>query len=213
MKKYFIPLFVLIFLISFSNEIQAQKKRIMLFDEYSDGTVFMKKRAKTSAKLNYDAANKNMMYLQNKEEMILTNNDQVDTIYISGRKFIPLGTRYLEFVQLKNTPLFIDWSITRKYRGNRGAYGQITQNKVETINTAHWTNDEYKKQSAEVVDLENSNKYQFYHNDALINCKNEKDLFKHFPDKKEALRAYIKEEKLNFRKVPDVIRMIEFCLQ
>ena len=213
MKKNIILLFSTIIFLSFAGRTHAQKKRMMLFDKYSDAKVLMKNSATTSAKLNYDTANKNMMYLQGNQEMILTNNNQVDTIYISNRKFIPLHTIYLEVIELKNEPIFIDWLIKNKYRGNRGAYGQITQNKVETINTALWTNDAYKVQSAEVFELENANQYWFYLNDNVVKCKNEKDLLKLFPQKKEKIKAFIKEQKVNFKRVPEALKLIDFCLQ
>lgn len=197
----------------FAPQLHAQKKRMMLFEEYLNGTVLMKNRAKTSVKLNYDTANKKMMYLQDGNEMILLNNNQVDTIYISDKKFIPLPAMYLEVVQTPKGEIFIDWTLKNKYRGNRGAYGQITQNKVETINTAHWTNEEYKIQSAEVFELENANQYWFYVNDKFAKCKTEKDLFKLFPKEKEEISTLINNEKLNFKNPVDAIKIITFCLQ
>lgn len=185
----------------------------MLFDEYLNGIVLMKNKAKTSAKLNYDTANKKMMYLQDNDEMILLNYNQVDTVYIADKRFIPLHTMYLEVVHTKNNEIFIDWVLKDRYRGNRGAYGQITQNKVETINTAHWTNNEYKIQTAEVLERENSNAYWIYMDDKPVRCRNEKDLLKCFPNKKEEIKAFVKNEKLNFKNPADAIRIIDFCLQ
>lgn len=209
-KTIFLFAFMTLFL---ATQLQAQKKRMMLFDEYLNGTVLMKNRAKTSAKLNYDTANKKMMYLQDDDEMILLNYNQVDTVYIADKKFIPLHTIYLEVVDTKNGEIFIDWLLKDKYRGNRGAYGQITQNKVETINTAHWTNNEYKIQTAEVVERENANVYWIYINDKPVKCRNEKDLLKYFPNKKEEMKAFAKKEKLNFKNSTDAIKIIDFCLQ
>ncbi len=211
MKKISLIYFLITLL--FTIQVQAQKKRMMLLDEYYEGIVLMKNKAKTSAKLNYDTANKKMMYMQDGNEMILLNNDQVDTVFISDRKFIPLHTVYLEVIQVNNESIFIDWFIKNKYRGNRGAYGQITQNKVETINTTHWTNSEYKIQNAEVFDRENANVYWFYINDQPVKCRNEKDLLKLFPNKNNEIKAFIKEQKINFKQVPNALQLIYFCLK
>ncbi len=173
----------------------------------------MKNKAKTLAKLNYDTANKKMMYLQDNDEMILLNYNQVDTVYIADKKFIPLPAMYLEVVQTPKGEIFIDWTLKNKYRGNRGAYGQITQNKVETINTAHWTNNEYKIQTAEVFERENANVYWIYIDDKPVRCRNEKDLLKYFPNRKEEIKVFVKNEKLNFKNPADAIKIIGFCLQ
>ncbi|SEA23424.1 hypothetical protein SAMN05216365_12016 [Porphyromonadaceae bacterium NLAE-zl-C104] len=212
MKKYLILFISVLAFLSFSSPVQAQKKRMMLFNQYSNGTILMKNGTKISVGLNYDTANKKMMYLQNDEEMILLNDNQVDTVYVSGKKFIWLDNIYLEAIELQEGSVFIDWSLKNVYQGNKGAYGQITQNKVETINTAHWTNDEYKIQTAEVIAQKNANKYWFFKNGKLIKWKDEKSLLKHFPDHKDEIKTFIKEKKIDFKTVNDVLILLDYCL-
>jgi hypothetical protein len=52
------------------------------------------------------------MYQQNGQEMILLNNNEVDTIYISIEKFIPYNKVYVEFVETKNNNIIlINWNL------------------------------------------------------------------------------------------------------
>lgn len=212
MKKNIIFLLLGLAIMS-GYKLNAQSKRILLLDEYTDGIVLMKNKSKISSKLNYDTANKKMMYMQNNQEMILVNPNQVDTVYIEDRKFIPVQLFFLEVIDAKNGTVLINWSLKQKYKGNKGAYGQITQNKVETINTSHWTNDEYKEQSTSVWERENSNEYWFNINDKAIKCKSTKDIIKQFPNHKEDINSFIKENKINFKNASDAIKLVDYCLK
>ena len=89
----------------------AQKKRQMLFEDYSKGVVLMKNNSKTPAELNYDAGNQKMMFKNGSEEMLLTNIAQVDTVYIGNAKFIPTGSRenFYEILQIPNGTIGINW--------------------------------------------------------------------------------------------------------
>ncbi len=212
MKKYLILFISVLSFLLLGSPVQAQKKRMMLFDQYGNGTILMKNGTKISVGLNYDTANKKMMYLQNDEEMILLNDNQVDTVYVSDKKFIWFNNIYLEAIELKEGDVFIDWSLKNAYQGNKGAYGQITQNKVETINTTYWTNDEYKIQKSEVIAQKNANEYWFFKNGKLVKCKDEKSLLKHFPDHKNEIKTFIKEKKIDFTAANDVLILLDYCL-
>lgn len=212
MTKSIVFLLFWISLVNF-NHIQAQSKRIMLFEEYGDGKVILKNKQEVVTKLNYDTANKKMMYLKDGVPMILMNDEQVDSVYIDNRRFISLHGLYLEVVAIDTKEVFIDWSIKERYKGNRGAYGQVTQNKVESINTAYWTNSEYKKQLVEVRELENSNNYWFFINDKPIKCKSIKDLIKVFPDRKNDILAFVNEKGIDFKNASDAVELIGYCLE
>ena len=190
----------------------AQKKRIFLFEEYTNGSVLLKNGSKVSVLLNYDASNRKMMFKQDNMELILVNGDQIDTVYIDNRKFVPIGDSFREVVSLENGLVFIDWSLKNAYRGYKGAYGQLSQAKVEVINTAELTHDLYENQYAEVYELKNANAYEFYHKGRFVRCKKMKDVLKVFPGQKDSIQLYIKKERINFSNVADALKLIDYCL-
>jgi len=210
--KLFGILSYIIFFLLFSLSVDAQKKRIMLFDDYNNGVVFMKNKQRVNSKLNYDTANKKIMYLQNGEEMILLNNAQIDSVKILDRIFIQLVGLYLEKIAVENGEIFIDWSNKNIYKGKKGAYGQVSQAKVETINTSHWTNNEYKNESVDVYETRNNNTYWFFENNIPVKCGGVKDLIKIFPQKSNDILDYVKINKIDFYKTSDAIKLIDFCL-
>lgn len=190
----------------------SQKTRIMLFEEYTPGTVLLLNKTKINVPLNYDTANRAMMFTHAKDEMILTNNEQVDTIYIGNHKFIYSKQNFLEYVILKNGNVYINWLLKNVSRGYKGIYGQTTQTKVESINTSYWQRGEYKNQYTEVVERVNENEYLFLLNGKMVSCKNKKSILNLFKDKKEAINTYINEQKLDCNKVADMLTLIDYCL-
>ena len=129
---------------------KCTEKAHFSFRRIYEGNSTHEKRIKNFALLNYDASSHEMLFKQNGTELILVNEDQIDTVYIGNRTFVPTGNRFSEVISLENGVVFIDWLLKNAYRGYKGAYGQISQAKVEVINTAELTNDLYENQSAEV---------------------------------------------------------------
>ncbi|WP_455672105.1 hypothetical protein [Phocaeicola sp.] len=208
-----IRIFLLLFIAALSfQDALAQKKRLMLFDNYTKGTVLMKNRARVNAELNFDATNNNMMFKQGSEEMILTNVNQIDTVYIGNRKFIPIKNIYLESVSTKHGDIYIHWNMKNAYKGKKGAMGMTTQAKVETINTAEYQYGVYENQYVDVYQLSNENEYYLFKKGKPAIVKNEKTLLKSFPENKDAIKGYIKEQKVSFSKVDDIIKLLEYCL-
>lgn len=192
----------------------AQKAALYLFPEFIKGRVMMKNGAQTTAWLNYDAANGRMMFKQGNDIMILTNSEAVDTIYMNNRKFCPIKDYcFLECIPCKHGMIYVNWSLQNKYKGEKGAYGQISHAaNVEMINTSYWTNSGYKQESLDVYKLDNDNEYWLKLNGEFVKCKNKKSLLKLFPHHKEQIEQYIEEQKIDFSKADHMINLLNFCL-
>jgi len=173
----------------------------------------MKNKARLSTTFNYDASNQEMLFQQGDNRFIVTNGHEIDTIYISGRKFIPYKNRFLEIRKEEKGEIIIDWKIKEVYLGKKGAYGQITQANVDVINTNYFQNNVYENQSADVHKIVYQNEYAFTYNTKKIRFKNQKQLINALPAHKESLNEFLKTEKIDFQNIPDIIRLINYCMQ
>lgn len=174
----------------------------------------MKNGAKTTALLNYDAANRRMMFKQGDDLMILTNAESVDTIYLDNRKFFPIKNHlFLECVPCVNGTVYINWSLRNKFQGQKGAYGQVSHAaNIETINTNYWTNNGYNKESLDIYKIANDNEYWLNLDGNFVHCKNKKTLLKLFPDRKQEIEKYIKERNIDFSKAEQMIDLLDYCM-
>lgn len=194
--------------------LNAQKPSLFLFPDFIQGTVMMKNRAKTTALLNYDAANRCMMFKQGNDLLILTNAASVDTIYIENRRFFPVKNHFfLECVPCTHGTVYVNWSLRSKYQGEKGVYGQVSHAiNVKNINTSYWTNNSYEKESLDVYEQENDNEYWLKLNGKFVNCKNKKTLMKLFPDHQAEIDEYIKSKKVDFSKTIHVISLLDYSM-
>lgn len=214
--KRFICLLSFLCLTIFFAKAQSQQ-RIYLFDKYTNGIVLLKNKARVSTALNYDASNKNMMYKDNGEEMILNEAQGIDTVYIGTYKFIPNGQHgFLEMTPLKNGTVFVNWKLKKQLVGKKGAYGQVIQGSVEVLNVnAIKQQAGVSKREDNVVDVYtqlNDNEYWLLRNGKFVKCNNEKSLLKLFPGIEDLIKTFIKEQKLDFRNTQQAIAIMDYCL-
>lgn len=196
------------------GSVNAQKKRQMLFENYGKGIVLMKNKSKTPAELNYDGGNQVMMFKNGEEEMILTNIPQVDTVYISGSKFIPTGSKesFYELIQIPNGLIGINWLLKNASQGYKNAFGVTQQAKVETLNTSQLNNGIYENQYTEVYKLANQNEYCIIREGKPLKFKNKKTLLKLFPNKQTQIEEFVKLQKTDMNNPKDVIALVNYCL-
>lgn len=208
--------FICLIWVAITATAQTQK-RIYLFEKYTNGVVLLKNKARVSTSLNYDAANRNMMYIDNGNEMILNEAQGVDTVYIGNYKFIPNGQHgFLEKMPVSNGDIFINWALKKQMIGKKGAYGQVIQGNVEVMDLnmikgqAGVTNRE--ENVTNVYTQQNENEYWLLRAGKFVKCNNEKSLLKLFPGKEEQIKAYIKEQKLDFRNTQQALDIVDYCL-
>lgn len=192
----------------------AQKKRQMLFENYSKGVVLMKNNSRTPAELNYDGGNQAMMFKNGTEEMLLTNISQIDTVYIGNSKFIPAGTKesFYEIIQIPNGTIGINWLLKNASQGYKNAFGVTQQAKVESLNTNQLNYGVYENQYTEVYKLANRNEYCIFRDGKPLKFKNKKTLLKLFPNKETQIDDFMKKQKTDMNAPKDVITLVNFCL-
>lgn len=196
----------------YSLGICGQNKRVLIFENYEKGTVLFKNNTKTHTLLNFDAANDNIMFKQGNEEMILTNTNQVDTVYIAERKFIPIKNFFLECIHTQHGNIYVHWNLRNVYKGKKGAYGMTTQAKVESINTSQMNYGYYENQYVDVYELSNRNEYYLFVSNKHVMVKNAKSLLKIFPEHQDEIIKYMEDQKVDFMNTSKVILFLEYCL-
>lgn len=215
MKK----LLLFAFMLSCLSHLNAQaqnRRRVYLFEKYTNGMVLLKNKVRIPTSLNYDTANGNIMYIDNGKEMILEEAQGIDTVYIGTAKFIPSGQHgFLEMVPCKNGIVFIKWDLSKQLRGKKGAYGQIIQGSVDVMDVNAIKQQGGAIERNQYIDVyvqQNNNEYWLLRNGKFVKCRNEKSLIKLFPDKMELIKSYIKKHKPEFSKPQQVLDLLDYCM-
>lgn len=198
-----------------------QFSRIFLFDEFAKAQIKFRNRTQAAVSLNYDVANKKMLYTQGDDLMEVANIHTVDTIFVRGHKFIPVANVFYEVVPLKNGIVYIDWLIKDVNIGSKGALGAVTQGSVHNLQMSNLGLNAvemytpYKQQELGSTDLyqrKSDNTYFIRRKNKFVKLKTLKQLKKAFPDNKDKIDAFAKENKIDMKETRDALLVINYCL-
>ncbi len=218
---------MLMVIVSFAAMSQ-QLKRVYFFDGFAKGHVVYKNGAKYNVKLNYDANNQVMLFMQGDVMMEMTNPQQIDTVFVAGRKLVYHDNRFCEVEHLsQGRQVLIGWLIKDVYGGRTGAFGLPTQAQVIKLRAVdligpefgHNTNAgmepaQYDARSAdmEVWRQKNDNTYYFVKDGVEYGVRSINDIYKKFPNQKAQIKAYVKENKLDMMHTDKALRIIDYLM-
>lgn len=197
--------------------VQAQdNKPLFIFEQFVNAKIHFKNRSVTVAPMNYDAVNDKMYFKQNDDLMELTNAAMIDSIVWAGkRSFVSLNQGFLEQIKLENGTAFIRWKIKNVNIGSAGAFGTVTQGKVETISVRAmgvFSATDAASNSADVYQQKNANEYYIRVDGNLERINNIKHAQKLFPAHKEAIRTFAKEHNINMKEPLSALEFLNYCL-
>ena len=212
MKKLYFFLLLFIGVLNAS----AQEKPLFIFEKFINAKIHFKNRSVTVASMNYDAVNDKMFFMQNEDLMELTNYAMIDSIVWAGKRtFISNGNGFLEQIKMDNGTAFIRWRIKNVNVGSRGAFGTVTQGKVESISIRSmgvFSASDAESNSADVFQQKNNNEYFIPINGKLEKITTVKHLYKLFPRHKEKIKAFIKEQGIKMNEPILVLELLNYCL-
>lgn len=214
-------LFAYLCFFSFLSMSAQQFSRIFLFDEFAKAQIKFRNRTQAAVSLNYDVANKKMLYTQGDDLMEVANIHTVDTIFVRGHKFIPVANVFYEVVPLKNGIVYIDWLIKDVNIGSKGALGAVTQGSVHNLQMSNLGLNAvemytpYKQQELGSTDLyqrKSDNTYFIRRKNKFVKLKTLKQLNKAFPESKDKINTFVKENDIDMKETRDALIIINYCL-
>lgn len=195
--------------IMFAN---AQQPNGYFFKEFTQGKVLLKNKQFAKGKFNYDCINREMHFLNGAADMVIENLEDIDTVVVDIHRFIPFDGHFMEVRHGKNTILFIDWKMNPKDIGKQGAMGITTQGSVQAIdvNTRFQRVNGEQNLDLSVYKMEMENTYYVRIKDKFKSFRNEKTFLGLFlKDKRQEIKEYIEQEKIDMEKPKDILKMLD----
>lgn len=182
-----------------------------LFDTFSKGTVFLKNKSVQEAELNYETENSSIVFKGNGQVLTLTNIDDVDTVMIQGRKFVPIDKKFYEVLDVSGTGLYASYTNKRKpvvaspdHEGTKKGVGSVASNSVAPAYVSRPFQSNY------IVEVYSH--FWLRKGNSLYKANNEKQVIRMFPLKhSEAIKSYIRDNNVNFDKQEDVKKLVAYC--
>ena len=210
MKKYF-----LIVLLFFAGNCLAQtnsnavKLVQYIFDSFQPATIIMKSGKTYEQNLNYNIITNEMVFEQNGKFAAIASPEQVDTVYIAGRKFIPLNNKFYEVLVDGKKPLLYESSASVSEPGVSVGYGSTTTTSAATsYQSLIRDGSAYKLKLPDGYNVIPKHEFYILVEGKLEKAGSEKRLAKIFPDKSDAIKKIVKIDKTDFSNREDVAKLV-----
>jgi hypothetical protein len=187
---------------AFAQDTKKANTSPYLFPEFTKGVVLQKGGATVEALLDYNTITQEMIFDQNGSKLVLDQADNIDTIFIANRKFIPARSVYFEKLTETAVSLYIQYkSKSLKNVVNTDMGSGSNQSTAGFIGT---------KKEADNYQLKTEDTFWLQKGGAFYPLSNLKSLTKYFPGKEPAIQAFAKENNISMNKKEDVVKVINF---
>lgn len=208
------------FLLSIFTALYALAQQpIYLFPEFKPAEVVFHGYSPEKVNVNIDAAGQRILYQRGGKVYEMTNAYALESMAVNGQTFVMKNGLLCERLSWEKDTVYVNWRFKKVNTGSVGAMGAATQNKVDVLwtNTVSGTPVEGEgryyamgEYSREIWERKGDNTYIFRIGDTEYTAKRLKDLYKAFPEQKEALKAYVKEKKYTMENAQEALNVISY---
>jgi len=209
--KYLFALLLVCSSISYAQHpIQTVKLVQYVFDEFMPGTVKLKSGETSIRNLNYNIITNEMVFKENEKFAAIANPENVDTVYIADRKFIPLNNKFYEVLVMGKMPLLEEFTASVIEPGTSIGYGSTTESgAASSYQSLIRDGGAYGLKLPDGFKVMPKQAFFILQNGKLEKMGNEKQLAKIFPDKKDMIKSLVKKNNTNFSKREDVAALVK----
>lgn len=213
MKQFLLTIFLLCLLRAlYAQDVQPiEEIQHYVFPSFVEGTVKQKSGEVIKALLNYNTITEEMIFDQAGQKLALDKIESIDTVYIQGRKFIPFENVFYEMAT--NTPiaLYIQYKLEVLLPGGNTGFGSSQTSAITSISDLRTSGIAYKLKLPDDYKMISKTVYWLKKNNNFYIIKNEKNLQDLLPAKADAIKSYVKTNKLSFKNPADIVKVILFC--
>jgi hypothetical protein len=205
--------FLLFPILLFPIFLSAQDKGIgtYLFDNFEKGAAIYKNGTQISGIFNYDVLSGKVLFKDENKIMELIGSDDIPHVKINNRLFTYIKDNvYYEQISAGDGSLFVFWKYKIVPKGKNAGYGVTSQ--LASISNVSMLNQEgigiQSLKSVNKFEIVDESTYYLYINGKYRNFNSERSFIKLFKTNNEEISTYIKEEKIDFTNLDDMIKLI-----
>jgi hypothetical protein len=211
-----ITFFAILFVLPFFSKSQyltdSVNLKSFLFEKFIDGAVLLKSGTIEHAPLNYNTDDQNIVFIKNGKYMVIEDLEQVDTIYLQHKKFIPLNKAIYQVVS-ETSPVALLVSYTNKKRPMVATSDHTGTSKQSMSQVSNTVTDVYTSRNFQgTYSVELLKQYWFKKNEQIYKVTAKRNFLSSFPSKSRSnIEKYIGEKNIILNYEPDLVELVEFC--
>jgi len=182
-----------------------------LFPEFSRGKVSMKTGGDIDLVLNYNIISEKIVFVQNGKILGLGKPGSVDTVYIQDKKLVPVGKAFFAVLAGSPVSLLIQYKGLIRQPPKMDSYGRASEaSSTTSINSMKVGNEFYTLTDQDII-INKEIVYWIRINDSIQSFRDANQLIKIFPDFKNEIRSYIRQNKTKFGNSDDILKLTIYC--
>lgn len=179
-----------------------------LFPDFVEGSVLMKTGSTEKVQLNYNTNNQQIGFMKDGQYMELTGLETIDTVYINEKKFVPYHEKFYMVISTSTgmplLALIYNKAVPQTSSVEHTGLDKRNSGSVSNNVTNAYTNRNYRSS------FELTYKKEFYLKNGMVIYKanNQRQIIDIYPEKKDKIRDFVKENKTNFDQEKDVVTLL-----
>lgn len=183
-----------------------------LFPDFTMGKVKMKNGRSQTTVLNYNTVSEKMVYEKDGNLYDMVNTEMMDTVFVQNSKFVPVGKVFYEVLLVAPISLFVQHKGDLLPPGTPAGYGGTSQvSNTKQMTSVQLSSGYYNLKLPADYIVKANPVYWIRKDNIIYSFINEKQFLKIFPGKEGELKQFIKQNRIKFDKLSNLIRLFEHC--
>jgi len=183
-----------------------------LFPGFTTGKVKMKNGTSQTAILNYNTVSEKMVYEKDGNLYDMVNTEMMDTVFVQNSKFVPVGKVFYEVLLVAPISLFVQHKGDLLPPGAPAGYGGTSQvSNTKLLTSVQLSSGYYNLKLPADYIVKADPVYWIRKDNNMYSFINEKQFLKIFPGKEGDLKQFIKQNRIKFNKLSNLVSLVEHC--
>ncbi len=183
-----------------------------LFPDFTMSSVRMKNGQHQKILLNYNTVTEKMVYSKEEDLYDMVNTEMVDTVYLQDSKFVPVGKAFYEVLLVAPVALLVQYTGSLIPPGTPAGYGGTSQvSNTKQLSSVELSSGYYNLKLPGDYSVKVDPVYWVRNDNSMTSFINERQFLKIFPESEIKLKKYIKENKIKFSRLSDIVKLAGYC--
>ncbi len=212
MKCFSFVVALLLLHTAYAQQPDSSRMAHFVFPGFIKGAVAQKNGHREEALMNYNSVTQEMVFVQNGNYLALSQLENIDTIYLGGRKFIPVKDAFYEVATDTRVPLYINYHSNLLAPGKPAGYGASSEaGSIDNVSQVNTKTQLFRFRLPEDYKVVPETEFFLKKDNDFIRIYTVKQVTKLFPGRADAIQDFVRKNKTNFKNPDDMTRLIRFC--
>lgn len=183
-----------------------------LYSAFSPAVVKMRNGTRNRALLNYNIVTEKMVYFKDEDYYDMISTELIDTVYLAGSKFIPVGKIFHEVLADGPIGFFIQHKGTLMSAGAPAGYGGTSQvSNTKSLTSVELSGMRYNLSLPSDFTVSLTPVFWIRIGEKYESFINERQFLRLFPEQEDKLKDFIKKSRVKFDKPATLAKLAIYC--